>query len=94
MSKEWPASSSRSALREPGWSMFHSVLGKSGCAKQGHARWRAEGFVPVFEEQLCLRHPAHGGRHHGRRMRREGACPIEGCEKKFEKSAKGENTDQ
>ena len=45
--------------------MFHSVLGKSGCAKQGHARWRAEGFVPVFEEQLCLRHPAHGGRHHG-----------------------------
>ena len=25
-------------------------------------------LVPVFEEQLCLRHPAHGGRHHGRRM--------------------------
>ena len=25
---------------------------------------------------------------------REGACPIEGCEKKFEKSAKGEKRDQ
>ena len=74
--------------------MFHSVLGKSGCAKQGHARWRAEGLVPVFEEQLCLRHPVPRRQAPRASDAVEKVPVLSKVEKKFEKSAKGENTDQ